>query len=157
MIENIALKGHYTIQAIDRKGSILWQREVDNMLMNTVKAFYKTALVSESSPGFKLKYFAFGDGTTAPSRNQTQLASEKFRKQTTAFDTSAASSVKSTIVVGYDDANDFIIREIGAFCGDGATAAANTGIMLSRVVLSEPIEKNENMQLNIVRTDTVSI
>lgn len=103
----------------------------------------------------KIKYVALGDGTSLPANNQTQLVTEKFRKAVTAQsnDPATPGRLYTELYITDTEANSFRTEEIGWFSGAGATAAANTGIMIARVLYSR--QKNNTESWTIRRTDTV--
>lgn len=100
-----------------------------------------------------IKYFAFGDDDTAFNPNDTTLYNEVYRKQVTAKSESG-NIVTSLCVLNSTQAN-FNIKEIGIFAGDSATGTADSGNMLSRVVVD--YNKNENIILNVYRYDITVI
>lgn len=151
------MHGSFKIEARDAEtNELLWVKEYKNLL-TSVSRLYRSQMLRGTytfgNNALKINYFALGTGTTTPSVNDTQLAAEAFRKQVTqrlalVFD------VQTTCSIGASEAN-FHIYEIGVFCGDSATSTANSGTLLSRVLVD--IDKNSNMVLNIVRTDTCLI
>lgn len=105
------------------------------------------------NPDVGIAYFALGTGTAAPSRTDTALVNEQFRKQVTQQSTSRVGldcMLTSVCSLSAGEAN-FTIREIGVFCGSGASGVANTGELLSRVLVN--FTKNSNQILNIYRVD----
>lgn len=153
MEESLEMHGKFRIEALDAKtGQLLWAKDYKNLLTNQSQAVRSQMLRGVYTGGnnyLKINYFALGTGTTAPSVSQTQLANEQFRKQVTQR-TASGYDVITTCSIGAGEAN-FHIYEIGVFCGDSATDTADTGLMLSRVLVD--IDKNSNMILNIIRTD----
>lgn len=104
-------------------------------------------------PDVGISYFALGTGTAAPTRTDTQLANEQFRKQVTQMSVSRSGldcMLTSVCSLSANEAN-FTIREVGVFCGSGASGVANSGELLSRVVVN--YTKNSNQILNIYRVD----
>lgn len=102
---------------------------------------------------FEIKYFAFGTGSTAPTHADRQLEAEVYRKQITQI-SSDGGVVTSVVSLGAAECN-YVIREIGVFCGPTASAAPNSGLMLSRATTFT--DKNTNLVLNIVRRDICTI
>ena len=149
------IRGAYRLELVDKEsGRVIWKKSVKNQLTApNVTDRLDNLMGVLSRPNLDIAYFAFGDGTTTATVNDTQLVNELFRKQVTAK-TRGNNYVQSVVSLGGNEAN-FTIREIGVFCGPAATEAANTGTLLSRVNVN--IEKNENLVLNITRMDTVQI
>lgn len=157
MTDNIKMHGKYILDAYDAlTGALLWEREVENLLMAVNRDARVQMLLGEYSGDgseFEIKYFAFGTGSTSPTIDDTQLEAEVYRKQVTRI--SADGGVVTSIVsLGAAEAN-YNIREIGVFCGSSASAAADSGLMISRVIVQ--IEKNTNIVINITRKDTCTI
>jgi hypothetical protein len=154
MNESLCYKGKFKIQAIDAKtGSLLWEKEFDNQLTEinrTIRTQMLQGTYTGPTAALQIKYFAFGTGTTPPAVTDTRLQAEQFRKQLTAQSEPSAGVVQSTCSVTAQEAN-FVIREIGVFCGASATSTANSGTLLSRVAVN--IDKNSNIILNVVRSD----
>ncbi len=116
-----------------------------------------TNLMRDALGGFvtdaKIKYVAVGTSSTAPAAGQTQLVAESFRKLVTKTDnTVGTAQVKSTMYLAPGEAN-IAIAEIGWFAGAGASAAANSGVMVARVLYSHTHTTSESIQFD--RTDTL--
>lgn len=152
------LHGEYRIEARDAAtGALLWEKRLCNLLTNVSQTVRLQQLAGTYTAGndyLAIKYFAIGVGTSAPTVEDRQLENERYRKQVTSFNEIAPGVLQTTVSLGATEAN-WTIREIGVFCGEDATNEANTGLLLSRVAVN--IEKNTNMVLNIVRTDTCLI
>lgn len=132
-------------QHIKNQLTVLNQTLRDSQLMGTYSA---------AADALKIKYFAFGTGTTPAATSDTQLVSEQYRKQLTTLDNPTPGTVQSVVSLGTGEAN-FTITEIGVFCGPDATGTANSGTLLSRVNLT--IYKNDSLVVDIVRTDSCVI
>lgn len=160
MPENaIDLRGEYCIEARDADtGALLWRKRLKNQLTTinqTIRAQMLMGTYSGTLDALQIKYFAFGSGTTPATPNDTQLENEQLRKQVTQISNPTNGTVSSVLSLGSTEANNFAIREIGVFCGAGATATANSGTLLSRIVTQ--IDKNSNIVLNVVRSDICTI
>lgn len=154
-MEKIKHKGRYVLEVINLTTGERKTIALDNMLMSYVTEQYQKLLRGQAANAnvLQIKYFAFGDSDTAVNAGQTALGNERFRKQITAQQT-VAGGVTTTCALRSDEAN-FRIKEIGVFCGTGATAASGSGGMMSRCLVD--IDKNDNLQINILRTDYISI
>ena len=158
MQEPFKMSGEFLIQAVDAKsGAVLWEQTVKNQLTEinrTIRNQMLQGTYTGATDALQIKYFAFGTGTATPAVTDTQLGNEQFRKQLTAIAEPNNSTVQSTCSLTSAEAN-FVIKEIGVFCGPSATSAANSGTLMSRVAVN--IDKNSNMILNVVRSDICTI
>lgn len=155
MNDAMKMEGHFLIEARDAQtNELLWQKSYKNMLTNINREIRSNMLrgtYTRGNTALQIKYIALGTGTTAPSLSQTQLVSESYRQYLTQSTLVSTGVVRTTWSIGASNAN-FHIYEIGVFCGDSATSSADTGNMISRVLVD--IDKNSNMVLNVIRTDT---
>lgn len=157
MDESIAMRGDYAIEIRDLSGKLLDTIYVKNMLTNVSRDIRTQMLLGTYTGGndaLHIKYFAFGIGGTPAAATNTRLSNEVYRKQVTQLGAVSDGVVRSVVSLGSAECNR-TIYEIGVFCGSSATSAANSGTLLSRVVVR--IEKNSNITLNIIRTDTCLI
>jgi hypothetical protein len=156
--EGMKLHGEYIIEARDAlTGKLIRRYRLNNMLMainRTIRVQMLQGTYAGAITDLDIKYFALGTGTTGAADTQTQLVTESFRKIFTKKTLITPSTLQTVCSVGAGEAN-FTIKEIGIFCGSGATASANSGIMLSRVNVD--IVKNANIVLNITRNDVITI
>lgn len=154
-----SMHGSFRIEWRDaRNGRLLDEKTVNNLLMPINRDIRTQMLMGTYAGGTEaihIKYFAFGTGSTAATPQDTQLESEQLRKQITQISNPEPGKVISVVSLGAGEANDFDIREIGVFCGANASSTANSGTMISRVVAQ--IDKNSNIIVNIIRTDTCII
>lgn len=162
MNSNMKLKGSYLIEIRDAEtGKLLAAQRFDNQLTNinrAVRAQMLTGTYDGNANDLTIKYFAFGNGANtgehAPSAADTQLVNEIYRKQVTKLTEISPGIVQSIVSLGSLECNEQI-TEIGVFAGNSASGAANTGNLLSRVSVN--LEKNSNLVLNVLRTDTCLI
>lgn len=102
----------------------------------------------------KIKYLAIGDGTSMPISGQTKLDNERYRQQITAYTAGGTGVLTSTCLVG-PGAALFHWQELAWFAGAGATTAANTGVMIARVLYNHDHSTSaESVQVS--RQDTGS-
>lgn len=156
--DNMGLRGAYAIEAVDpATGEILRRWELANQL-TAVNQNVRDQMLLGTFAGpldaLQIKYIGLGTDSTPAAVSDTQLGAEQYRRAVTQIAQSGAGSIKTVLSIPPAEAN-FRIREIGVFCGPGASDAANTGTLLSRVVVD--IENNANITLNIVRYDVCSI
>ena len=145
--------GELIFELLDAKTGKLVRRWRQKNLLTNANGVYWQRMLQGINPDGGIAYFAVGTGTSAPARSNTQLEDEQFRKQKTQISTSrTGTDFKVTTVCSLSalEAN-FHIREVGVFCGSSATAAANSGVMISRVAVD--FTKNSNQILNIYRVD----
>ena len=100
----------------------------------------------------EIKYLAWGSDNTAVSAAHTTLVAEFGRKLVTSQAAGAAGIVTTTTYIAPYEANAPKVEELGWFAGVGATAVADSGIMLGRVLYSR--DKTAIESWNVVRTDT---
>lgn len=106
-----------------------------------------------STDDLEITHIAFGDGTMPTTENDTQLENEVFRKVVLSQNR-RADNLETLIILGLDEANDFVINEIAIF--GNATITVNSGVLLSRIVLVTPLPKNSANEISILRKDFVS-
>ncbi|GEM_PF-1875023 len=148
--------GQWEIIAHDAQGRELWRDEVrPNLITDAGLNMIRDILRGTITDG-KIKYVALGNGTTAPDPSQTQLVAEQFRKQVTSQNPDPVTPGKlyTELYIADTEANNFKCEEIGWFAGAEATATANTGIMIARVLYSR--QKSSTESWTIRRTDTIS-
>ena len=158
MTDNTEYRGEYLIELLDADtGQVLARHNLKNQLTEisrTIRTQMLTGTYTGDKKALEIKYFAFGSSSTPASVNDTQLGAETYRKQITQLSQPSAGVVRSVVSLGSAEANGSI-KEIGVFCGPTATGSANTGTLLSRVIVD--ISKNSNMIVNVIRTDTCTI
>lgn len=121
----------------DRAGNIIERTGLrPNLITDAGLNMFRDLLSGAITDG-EIKYVALGSGSTAPANDQTQLVAEEFRKLVTSQTNQAAAGELETILfVADSEANTFTTEEIGWFAGAAASATANTGIMIARVLYS---------------------
>lgn len=97
----------------------------------------------------QITYVAVGTDGTAPAATDTKLGAELFRKQYTQ-QTRAGLTVDTELYLAPSEAVG-AIREVGWFAGDAA-AAADSGVLVARVLYSHDKTNLESVQLSY--TDT---
>lgn len=122
-----------------------------NTIMNTVLDQVIRCYLAES-PDLEIKYLALGTGNTAVTNSDTQLDNEIFRTPITVQEETGVGVLKTEFIV-LDTEAVAQIEEIGIFGGSSASASANTGTLISRILWSK--NKTNSEELNIIRTDRV--
>ena len=159
MKDELSLRGEYLIEVREAKtGRLIKQVPIKNTL-TLINQQIRTAMLLGAASGYTMndlviKYFAFGTDSTPATSSDTQLGAETLRKQVTNITQTSPSTVRSIVSLGTQEGN-FYIKEIGVFVGPNATGEANTGTLLSRVVVD--IDKNSNLVVNVIRSDICTI
>jgi hypothetical protein len=99
----------------------------------------------------EVKYVALGTGSTAPGPGDTKLVAEVLRKAVIKLEVSGTGQVQTTGYIAPYQGNH-AVQEIGWFAGAGAGPAADSGVLVARVLYARMKIKIESWQ--IVRTDT---
>ena len=125
--EGIRIKG--TVKLIFDSGKVY---EFQNLVTDAGLSLLFDWLSLQSTSG--INYVALGTGTTSPSRSDTQLENETFRKAVLSYDKRVSDDYITFIA--YVTSSDYVgdISELGLFGGD-ATETSNTGTLFSRVVI----------------------
>ena len=135
----------------DLGGNILDIKEFHNLITTVGLEMIRDFINGTIADG-EIKYMALGSNAAAPALTDTQLGSETFRKANTSTSQPTTTSLLITTYVAPDE-NAVQIEEIGWFAGAAATAAANSGILVSRVLYSRLKTTLESIQVE--RTDTI--
>lgn len=101
----------------------------------------------------EVKYIAVGTSSTAVSAAQTQLVNEAFRKPVYSKSV-VGTGLLQTIGILTETEAVINIQEVGIFAGSTASAATNSGIMISRILYSRNKTNLESIQFQ--RTDTIA-
>jgi hypothetical protein len=141
--------GEYEIVIRHKDGTEI-REKLKNRLTNAGLNMVRDALNGDLTD-IKLKYLALGDSKIAIDDTQTQLGNERFRTPFIKYDKPATGQLKTT-AIAKDNEAVFQIEEIGIFAGSTATSAANTGILVSRILYSRNKTNLESIQF--IRTDT---
>ena len=146
------LKSNVKVTAFDINGNIIDIKEFPNLITNVGLNMMRDGLYGPGgAQDLEIKVFGIGDDNTAPTVADTTLGNETFRKARTS---QSKPGTGQQTYVQYIDPTEAIgvIEEFGWFAGVAATAAANSGIMVSRVLYSRI--KTDLESLQIERTDT---
>lgn len=126
-------------------------KTINNTITDNGLNFFRDCLRGTVTDA-QLKYIAVGTSSTAVSTTDSQLGNEVFRK---AIYSRTAGTTGQCISIGIleDTEANYSIAEIGIFAGTTASATANSGIMVSRVLYSRVKSSLESIQIQ--RTDTI--
>jgi hypothetical protein len=86
----------------------------------------------------KIRYFAVGSSSTAPTVNDTILGAETFRKAVTSYTIGATGEILVNVYVAPGDIVGADVEEIGIIAGSSATGAANTGVLIAHGLYAHP-------------------
>jgi len=151
MIDDRGRQGYFIFRA-KLNGVIIKEEVVKNRIMD--QALDKEAEILKCvAPDLEIKYVAIGTGTTALTNTDTQLANEVFRVIPSNPPTKTATGEITTEFVVLETEAQVEIKEVGIFCGSAATATANSGTLLSRVLWN--FDKRSNIELSITRVDRI--
>lgn len=147
--------GHVQIVVRNADGSCE-VHEVENIITNAGKNLLRDGLQGAQTDSL-VRWVALGNGSTSEANTQTQLAAEQFRKAITKFQTTGLNpgQLQTVEYIAPGEANTFTITEIGWFATPTATATANSGVMIARVLLGTAITKTALQSIQITRTDSI--
>jgi len=128
----------------------------DHIIKNRITNVALDAIINildNIDPNLNIKFLAIGTDNTPLNDNDTTLGAEVFRTQFLTSDNNAVGQFTTTFAM-LDSEAVGQWEEIGIFCGDSATASADTGIMLSRILFSR--NKTNLEEIDVTRLDTVT-
>jgi hypothetical protein len=124
--------------------------ETHNIIPNVLRNQFATLLSGTSVPSsFQANYIALWSGNTTPALTDTQLANETKRALFTNRYSSGHVAYLDRFFSSTEVAGQTFL-EVGIFC-DG-TASANSGYLLSRILINETMGANETLTINATIT-----
>jgi len=153
MKEKLKWNGRYEINVIDKRENEI----VDKILINNI--ITEEALVELLKPLYgdatdiDIKYLAVGTGTASITGVETSLGSELDRYYKVDQTTSGL-NLRTDFTIGSTE-SQFVIKELGIFAGATATASAETGLLVSRVLYTYD-KTGDDIELQIARVDTIN-
>lgn len=142
--------GEYEIIILHEDGRVekeSLKNRITNAGLNMIRDGLKGSIAD-----VQLKYLAVGTSAIAVDDAQTQLGVEGFRTTFVSKVDVGTGQLRSTAIL-LDSEAVFHIQELGIFAGPGATGAANSGILVSRILYDRNKTNLESIQF--VRTDTI--
>ena len=134
------------------RNPIVDQATVGNLITTLGFNWIRRAVRTTFDPG--IRYMAWGSGTTAPAAGDTVLATETGRKAITSY-TDGATGVEVTTTYLAPAEGNGSLAELGWFATDTATATADTGVLIARVLYPGGTwVKDAGYSLQLDRTDT---
>lgn len=123
---------------------------INNKVMDTALSRLVKALSGNSD--IQIKYLALGTSDTPVTISDTKLGNEIFRTLVSNQELTGVGELTTDFVI-LDNEAVGSIREMGIFGGSTATSAANSGILISRILWSK--EKTNSEEINIKRIDHI--
>lgn len=150
--ENISLKGEYRFILRDAiTGKIKKIQRYENIVPTVGRALLANNLTTATPTNDpQINYVALGSGATTPANSDTQLTTEVYRNQTA----SSTNSNNIAYVTGFFSASETsgTYAEAGIFA-DG-TGTANTGVLISHVLISVTKSNTETLTIDWTLTIT---
>jgi hypothetical protein len=146
VIDNIGISGSYDI-IVNGK----YVETVKNRLMDTVLT-QMIGIYKGDSPNLEIKYLALGTGSTAVTDTDTQLDTEIFRTPVSVQTDVDTGEILTEFLV-LDSEAVATIEEIGIFGSSTASASADSGTLISRILWHKV--KSNSEEITFRRTDKV--
>jgi hypothetical protein len=144
--EKVGISGSYDIYINGEFTERIKNRIMDTVLSQMVGAYKGDSLDLE------IFYMALGTGNTAITNTDTTLDTEIFRTPITLQEDVTTGEIVTTFTV-LDSEAVGSLEEIGIFGGSTATASADTGTLISRILWSKVKTNSEEIEFR--RTDKV--
>ena len=138
-------------------------REINNRIMNDALDEIIKSISDNSGSDIYLKHVAIGHSAASNNDNLEQLYDEVYRVPIISHLTTGTGQCQSIATILDTEppatGGNITIREIGFFAGTNSLnwnsgAGENTGLMISRVVVSPSEFKSDEEQINFIRTDS---
>ena len=143
--------GKYRIKTINKLNGTSSEEEIKNRLMdNTLDELLK--VLQGTATDLEIKYLALGTDSTAVTDTDAALGAEIFRVALTDITKTDTGELTSLAIVLDSEAVE-TIEEIGIFAGAAATAAADSGTLVGRILWHRV--KSNSEELQFTRIDTI--
>jgi hypothetical protein len=140
-------QGIWKIKVTDKNTrEVLEETEIKNRIMNQALDELLKVLQGGSSD-MNVAYMALGTSNTPLTNTQTELGAEIFRTPPISQNKTGVGEL-TTVFTVLDNEAVAQIEEIGIFGGSTATASADSGIMISRILWSRNKTANEEIQFS---------
>ena len=149
-MSKIGWQGKFIIRVKNKITGKVTEEVINNRVMNVVLNQLSDTLMG-NAPDLEIKYLALGISNAPVSDNQTQLGEEIFRTQPVNGPVRTQTGQIETEFIVLDTEAVGTIEEIGIFVGSSATASADTGTLLSRILWHK--EKTNSEEITIKRID----
>jgi len=144
MNESIQVTGTWNFIWSDKDGKEIRRRTEKNLVVASGLAAYAAILADELAQDCAI-YVALGTGTTAAANGDTKLETETVRKIVTTLTRNSATIIYRFYFLTGEAVGDF--TEWGVFLE--ATASADSGRLLNRLVPVGGVSKASNEQLTV--------
>lgn len=137
-MEIVKAHGEYHVEGFDRSGNKVYDKTFHNILTQAfftrVFQFLNQAISVPDVDALNLTHMATGTGTATPTKADTALGTEAFRK---AISSKTFTANKFTCKLSLDTSeSNFTITEIGTFAK--ATDTPGSGVLISRALVNIP-------------------
>ena len=151
MIDKIGWQGIWNIQIKNKDTGQIEETQIKNRVMNAALDELLKVLQGDTTD-LEIKYLALGTSNTAVTDTQTQLGTEIFRTQLQSSSKTGTGELTSLFIV-LDSEAVGQIEEIGIFGGSSASASANSGTLISRILWSR--NKTASEEIQFTRIDRI--
>ena len=152
MQDNTGWQGYFDIFIKSKDGDWEHDRTIKNTITDGGLNLLRDCLYSNTTDGM-IRYVAVGTSSATTLTTATQLTNEIFRKPIYSKATTSATGTIITTTILFETEAVANIQEIGVFAGSTASATANSGIMISRILYSRNKTNIESIQIQ--RTDSI--
>ena len=152
MESNLHWYENIKIDIRDINGNLLDTTQFRNQVTNSALNFIANSLRTSTQDN-EIKYMAWGSSSSTAEAADTLLSTEYGRKQITSQTSSNTGFCESVCYISPTEGVG-TIAEIGWFAGSSATATADSGCMISRVLYARV--KTALESITVTRTDTFS-
>jgi hypothetical protein len=152
MIDKTKWEGKWIITTKNKVDGKITQETVKNRVMDSALDALANCLLG-ITPDFEVAYMALGTGNSPISDLDVTLNTEIFRTAPTVAPVKTNTGEITTEFTLLDSEAVATIEEIGIFCGSSATASANTGNLLSRILWRKV--KTANEEISFKRIDKI--
>lgn len=151
--DTITAKGIWRIVKRDAAGRVLSDRTYENVVPTVARASLAKQLTGTATYNCRATYVALGTGGGTPAAGDTQLTTELTRKSVAAV--SSSSNVLTVAGFFNESEGNGTLSEAAIF-GDGnastASGTANSGILYSRVAITETKTSSESLSITWTMT-----
>jgi hypothetical protein len=147
MTDKLGVMGSYDIYINGKYSETVKNRIMDAVLEKLVGVYKGDA------PDLEMLYLALGTDNTAVTDSDLTLGNEIFRTPISSQSDTATGEILTEFIV-LDSEAVGNIEEIGIFAGSTATASADTGTLVSRILWSKV--KSSSEEITFRRTDKIS-
>jgi len=151
MIDDYGYLGKWTIKVTDKVTGEVTEETIKNRIMDAALDELIKVLNGDAVD-MGIAYIALGTGNTAITNTDTVLDTEIFRTAAVSKTKTSTGELTSIFIV-LDSEAVATIEEIGIFGGSTATASADTGTLISRILWHKVKSNSEEIQFT--RTDRI--